>query len=125
MKRTQTFQIEQAAFVTKVVATKKKIPKTPQAILQHENDKKKIQFKPVLGARPVSVGPTESKVIFLNVIYLSTFFKILDVFWVRLRWSELIIKVLAISSLPYFSCYGRHRLASSKNHFFILSNERW
>ena len=78
----QPFQIEEAAFVTKVVAKKKKTskiesPKSPPTVVaEHENDKKKIQFKPVLGARPVSVGPTESKVIFSNLISLIFYLKI-------------------------------------------------
>jgi hypothetical protein len=57
-------QIEETAFVTRLVATKKK-PGPAQhrrEAGQHENEAKKMQFKPVSGARPVTTGPPTSKV---------------------------------------------------------------
>ena len=66
-------QIQQAAFVTKVVSTKKKpskIVETPKVESKKlvENDQKKIQFKPVDGASPVASGPPQSKVILVFTI---------------------------------------------------------
>ena len=60
------FQIEEVAFVTRVVATKKKTSEAQNTKTQEvtENDLKKNQFKPVLGAKPISSGPPPTKVRF-------------------------------------------------------------
>ena len=68
-------QIENAAFVTRVVATKKPPTtkatpsKKPEQPIINENDRKKNQFKPVSGAKPVASGPPPTKVSVIGVTF--------------------------------------------------------
>ncbi len=62
-------QIKSAAFVTKVIPTKKKTSKIESTKLETndttndgENERNRIQFKPATGASPVAVGPPQTKV---------------------------------------------------------------
>ena len=74
-------QIENAAFVTRVVATKKPTTTTkatpskkPEQPIINENDRKKNQFKPVSGAKPVASGPPPTKVSVNGVTFSSCIF---------------------------------------------------
>jgi hypothetical protein len=64
-------QIERTAFVSKIIQTKKLTSKVEpeknshfeaKKVANFQNDQKKIQFKPKLGASPVALGPPVSRV---------------------------------------------------------------
>ena len=68
-------QIERAAFISKIVQTKKFTSAAaaaagsvkPKKVVHLENERKKIHFKPEIGASPVAMGPPISRVSYISL----------------------------------------------------------